>query len=499
MRTKLITLVATLALLASASAQSTITVAIPSGPPGFDPQNNNQAVASGVYINIFDYLIFKDAQGEFQPALATSWEAVSDTAWRVSLREGVTWHDGEPFTADDVEFTFERVANDPLLVRNSYYSNITDVEVVNDHEVIFHTAEPDPIFLSALSRNGASVIPRHYYESAGVEAASLTPIGTGPYRFVEYRTDDRLVLEAFDNYWGGRPAFDRAVFRIIPENSTAVSELLTGGVDIVTTVNVSEVGRIEASTAADIAVVGGNRTDYLTFNVSEDQVTADPLVRAAVDYAVDDALLAEILTDGAGVPVRARVSPETSFSPLEYYDTYLFDQERARELLAEAGYAPGELTLKLMGATSNADAADLVAAMLADVGVQADIELFEKSVWNSRYWQPGDFTNIAFGASSDSSFDYGNSLIDLTCPDGVHAKRSHWCNQAFTDLVEAANVEFDATIRAGLLKQATDIILEQRPQYYLYSGATFVGVRKGLNFVPRADSLIVLAETTTTP
>jgi peptide/nickel transport system substrate-binding protein len=415
------------------------------------------------------------------------------------LREGVTWHDGQPFTASDVEFTFERVANDPLLVRNSYYSHIADVEVVNDHEVIFHTAVPDPIFLSALSRNGASVIPRHYYEAVGVDAASLAPIGTGPYRFVEYRTDDRLVLEAFDDYWNGRPQFDRAVFRIIPENSTAVSELLTGGVDIVTTVNVSEVSRVSSSSAAVVKTVGGNRTDYITFNVSEGQVTADPLVRAAVDYAIDDALLAEVLTDGAGVPVRGRVSPETSFSPSELYDAYLYDTDRARELLAEAGYAPGELTVTLMGNTGHADVADLVGAMLAEVGIQSTIELFETSVWNSRYWQPGEFTNIAFGASSDSSFDYGNSLVDLTCPDGVHAKRSHWCDQTYTDLVNAANVEFDPAVRADLLRQAADILLDQRPQYYLFSGATFVGVRQGLNFEPRADSLIVLAETTSAP
>lgn len=498
MHKRLLTLFATalVGIVAFATAQGTITIAIPSGPPGFDPQNNNQAVASGVYINLFDYLIFKDAQGNFKPALATAWEPVSDTAWRVMLREGVTWHDGAPFTAADVEYTFERVANDPLLVRHSYYQHIADVEVVSDHEVIFHTATPDPIFLSALSRNGASVIPKHYYEAVGVEQASLEPIGTGPYRFVEYLTDDRLVLSANDAYWGGRPTFDEAVFRIIPENSTAVSELLTGGVDIVTSVSVSEAERVRTSSAATIAVVGGNRTNYITFNVSEGQRTADVRVRAAVDYAVDDALLAEILTDGAGVPVRGRVSPETSFSPQDLYDAYLYDPERAREILSEAGYGPGELTLKLMGNTGHADLADLVAAMLADVGVNTDIELFESSVWNSRYWRPGDFTDIAFGASSDSSFDYGNSLVDLTCPDGVHAGRSHWCNYTYTQLVNAANVEFDDAERAAKLRAAADILLEERPQYYMYSTATFVGVRAGLNFTPRADSLIVLAETT---
>ncbi|MBW7915505.1 MAG: hypothetical protein H3C53_02290 [Trueperaceae bacterium] len=492
----LLTTTALLMGLALAAAQSTVTIAVPEGPPGFDPQNNNRAVASGIYINLFDYLIFKDATGAFQPALATAWEPVGGSAWRVQLREGVKWHDGTPFTAADVEFTFERVAKDELLVRHSYYKNITDVEVVNDHEVVFHTDGPDPTFLSALSRNGASVIPRHYYEAVGVEQAALAPIGTGPYRFVEYRTDDRLVLEAFADYWGGRAAFDRAVFRVIPENSTAVSELLTGGVDIVTNVKVAEVGRIQGASGARVEHVGGNSTQYITFNVSTGQPTADPLVRAAVDYAVDDALLAEILTDGAGVPVRARVSPETSFSPLEYYDAYLYDPAEARRLLGEAGYADGALTLTLMGNTSHADLADLVAAMLADVGVNTSIELFESSVWNSRYWQPGDFTNVAFGASSDSSFDYGNSLVDLTCPNGVHAKRSHWCDEEYTRLVEAANEEFDDAKRAELLRQATEILLEQRPQYYLYSNASFVGVSNRVSFTPRADSLIVLAETT---
>lgn len=489
-------MMAILIAVAVAGAQGTVTIAVPEGPPGFDPQANNRAVASGIYINIFDYLIFKDDQGNFQPALATSWEPVSDTAWRIVLREGVLWHDGTPFTAADVEFTFERVANDPLLVRHSYYQHVTDVEVVNDHEVIFHTAAPDPIFLSALSRNGASVIPQHYYEAVGVEQASIAPIGTGPYRFVEYRTDDRLTLEAFGDYWGGRPSFDTAVFRVIPENSTAVSELLTGGVDIVTTVRVSELGRINGSTGARVQFVGGNSTQYITFNVSEDQVTADPLVRAAVDYAVDDSLLAEILTDGAGVPVRGRVSPETSFSPAGLYDSFLYNPEEARRLLSEAGYAPGQLSLTLMGNTGHADLADLVAAMLAEVGITTTIELFETSVWNSRYWQPGDFTNIAFGASSDSSFDYGNSLVDLTCPDGVHAGRSHWCSDDYTALVNAANVEFDPAVRADLLRQAADILLEERPQYYLFSNAAFVGVSNRVSFTPRADSLIVLAETT---
>lgn len=487
-------LLAVLLALGSAHAQPQVTVAVASLPTHFDPQNNNSAAVSGIIINLFEYLLMKDANGQFQPALATSWESVDPLTWRVTLREGVVWHDGTPFTAADVKFTFERVAQDATLVRHAYYKHITEVEIVNDHEVLFHTATADPIFLSNLSRNGASVLPKAYWESVGSDAASQNPIGTGPYKFQELRTDDRLVLAVNEDYWGGRPAYDTAVFRRIAEGSTAVSELLTGGVDIVTSVSQAEVARLQASTAAEAVAVVGNRITHITFNTREGQITADPLVRAAVDYAVDDQLLVDVLQDGAGVPVRGRVSPGTFGSPLGYYDTYLYDVEEAQRLLTAAGYGPSNpAQITLMGSSSYADVADLIGAMLEEAGFTVDIRLFESSVWSAKYSSTGDFTNVAFGAASDSSFDYGNSLIDNTCPNGVYHVQTGWCDAGYDELVTQANTEFDVATRVALLDDATAILAEARPQYYLYASATFVGVGNNISFEPRADSLIVLA------
>lgn len=480
------------AVVGLVSAQSTITAAVGSGPAGFDPQANNSSATSGIYINVFEYLIFKDREGNFQPALATSWEAIDPLAWRVTLREGVLWHDGEPFDAEDVKFTFERVANDPTLVRHSYYSHITEVEIVDEHEVIFHTSRPDPIMPSNLSRNGASVIPQHYFEAVGVEQASRRPIGTGPYRFVEYRTDDRLVLEAFDDYWGGRPHYDRAVFRIIPESSTAVSELLTGGVDIVTSVRQTELSRIEAAPNARVEPVNGNTVYQISYNNSPDEPTGDVRVRHAVDLAIDDALLAEVLQEGYGIPVLGRVSPSTSGSPMALFDAYNYDPERARELLAEAGYAPGELTLVFQGSTGYADYFDLAAAMLNEVGIDTEIELYEGSVWTT---MTSTFKHLTISGASDSSFDYGNSLIDLTCPNGTYSKRVRWCHEEYSRIVAEANAEFDVERRYELLRQATDILLEEMPMSYLYNATSFTGVSNAVAYTPRADSLIVLKDT----
>src|SRR5690606_19146082 len=246
-----------LAALGMASAQS-ITIAISEGIQGFDPAGNNRTVASTVYPNIFDALVHKDAAGNMVPGLATSWEPVDADSWRIVLREGVTWHDGQPFTAADVEFTLERIASTTELARNVLFAHVTDVEVVNDHEVVIHTETPDPLMPGNLAANGAQIVPKHYYESAGVDAATVSPIGTGPYKFVEYRPDDRLVVEANADYWGGVPVYQQATFRVIGENTTSVSELITGGVQI-TGVDATDRQRVEDNASTRLIIQPTNR------------------------------------------------------------------------------------------------------------------------------------------------------------------------------------------------------------------------------------------------
>jgi peptide/nickel transport system substrate-binding protein len=479
-----------LALVGAASAQS-ITIAISEGMPGFDPGANNRTVPSNVYPNIFDALIHKDAAGTLEPGLATAWEPAGETAWRLTLRDDVRWHDGEPFTAADVEFTIERIAQTPELARHVLFSHVTDVEVVNDHEVIIHTELPDPLMPLNLVSNGAQILPRHYVEGEGIDVAAVRPIGTGPYRFVEYRPDDRLVLEANDDYWRGEPRYREAVFRIIGENTTAVSELVTGGVHI-TAVNATDRERVEANPGTRLVAQPTNRVVHWTFNVRDGQVTADPLVREAIDYAIDSSVFVAVLEEGFGAPTRVRSSPVDSFGPMQYYDTYLYDPERAVELLQEAGYGPDELHITLMGANDAGDRAELTAAMLEAVGIRVTVQLFESGVWSSRYWNVGQFTNMAAVGSSNSTFYYGNTLTDLVCPTGVHSMRSGWCHEEFSRLVTEANAELDDDRRQELLDQATEIVLEERPQIFMYNTVNFVGISNEVEYETRADAHLLV-------
>src|SRR5690606_35550489 len=168
-------LLTALALGMSAHAQSTLTVAQTVDIPGFDPHDHGSTAVEAVLTNVFDYLLFRDANGDIQPALATGYEQVDDLTWRFTLREGVTWHDGEPFTAADVEFSLERVAKDDTLFEHDSFRQIGDVEVVNDHEVLLHTEGPDPVLLSRISRKGAAIVPKHVIDAIGWDGFSVAP------------------------------------------------------------------------------------------------------------------------------------------------------------------------------------------------------------------------------------------------------------------------------------------------------------------------------------
>jgi peptide/nickel transport system substrate-binding protein len=344
---RLATLLVALVLVGTGAAQRTLTVAQTVDIPGFDPHDHGLTAVEAVLTNIFDYLLFRDADGTIQPALATGYEQVDDLTWRFTLRDDVVWHDGEPFTGADVKFSFERVAQDDTLFEHDSFRQITEVEVVGPHEILIRTAGPDPVLLSRISRKGAAIVPAHVIEEIGWEGFSVAPVGTGPFRFVEWTRDDRVVFEANPEHWRGAPAWDRLVFRAVPEDATRIGELLTGAVDIAVNVPSQDVERIRDAVGVAVLSQPTTRIMMLLFNTADGKPTSDPRVREALELAIDKELLVEVVADGFGVPVGARVSPGVNAAPMKYYDQNAYDPERAVALLAEAGYGPGELTVAL--------------------------------------------------------------------------------------------------------------------------------------------------------
>jgi peptide/nickel transport system substrate-binding protein len=491
------TLAATAALLTAswAVAQGPQTLVIAQGVDihGFDVHDHNQTAVEAVLVNLFDYLVFRSADGAFEPALATAWERIGDTAMRFELREGVVWHDGTPFTADDVKFSLERVARDTSLREHGNYMQIREVEVLSPLEVIVHTAEPDPVLLGRLSRIGSSIVPRAYLEAVGWEGFDDAPIGTGPFRFVEWRRDERLVLEAFDRHWRGRPAFDRLVHRVIPEDSTRVAELLTGGVHVATNVPAQDRVRVETAPGIRVEPWPTPRVMLFLMNTDAGVATGDRRVREAIEYAIDNRLLVDALMGGLGTPTRGRVSPGITAAPMRLFDTYLYDPERAIQLLAEAGYGPGELTIKVQGPAgrypNDADIVEFTAVMLEAVGIRAEVEVLEWSAYLGRVWNADAVAHMGLIGLGNSLFDAALAYTLLFC-DGGYSGKTNWCDPDFDTLLEQALVELDPERRADMYDTIYQRVADERVMVFLFQVDNLAGVSDRVAWTPRADELL---------
>jgi peptide/nickel transport system substrate-binding protein len=251
-------LLAALVPTSTAFAQSgdgeAIEIAMNELPSSLDPPADWAIASTWIHMNMFDCLVWRNREtAAFEPWLATSWQNIDDSTWRMTLREGVTFHNGEPFTADAVKWTYERIQNasrDEFITFNQWLF-IDEITALSDYEIEITTVEPDPSFLSKMAGTGcgiqAPVAGREMMESG-----EYTPIGTGPYEFVEYVTDDFLVLEANEDYWQGAPDIETITWRSIPENSTRVANLLTGAVDLTVGVPPQDWERINENEGTEV-------------------------------------------------------------------------------------------------------------------------------------------------------------------------------------------------------------------------------------------------------
>ena len=218
-----------------AGPQGSVVIAQGTDAASLDPQRQNDAFTTSILSNVFDTLIYRNADLDLEPGLATEWSLVEDNIWEVKLREGVKFHNGEDFTAEDAKFTLERPLNpdlnSPLAGR---FSVIEGVDIVDDFTIRIRTNDPYPLLPALLSE--WFMVPKDYIEATDADTLVVQPVGTGAYQFVEWVKDDHLSLTANDEHWRGAPTIKDVTFRPIPETSTRVAALQSGDVDVITNV-----------------------------------------------------------------------------------------------------------------------------------------------------------------------------------------------------------------------------------------------------------------------
>ncbi len=469
----------------------TLTIAMGTDIVSFDIHNHNNTSTEAVHDNMFNYLFKKDANGEIHPELVDTFKQVDDLTVEMKLKEGVTFHNGDPLTSEDVKYTLERVANDDTLKEYPNYKQIKEVQVIDDLNFRIVTHAPEPSLFHRLSRLGSGILPKKYIEEKGWDYFLEHPVGTGPYKFKEWVRDDRVVLTRFDNYFEGKvDEWDEVVFRVIPENSTRVSELLTGGVDMAVNVPPADWDRVNKNKGTSIVSETSNRTLMLILRATEGYPTSDVRVRQAIDYAIDNGAITKNVLKGGGIPTRTRVGPGNFGHNPELYDTYNYDIKKAKELLAEAGYPDGfEMTLHSPRGRylQDAEVTEMIAGMLSAVGIKVNVEFME---WSN-------FVEMRSAKKNKDAYllGLGNSMFDgAYSVDWYRAARfegeTDYKNDEIEELLKLSATNMNQEERAKQIQKIEEIAAEEVPHIMLYQEKINIGVNDRISFDPTPDEMI---------
>lgn len=473
------------------SEDRVLNIAIGTDMVTFDIHDHNNTSTEAIHVNMFNYLFKKDPEGEIYPELVAEFEQIDDLTVEMKLKEGVTFHNGDPLTSEDVKFTLERVATDDTLQEYPNYRQIKEVQVIDELTFRVVTHAPEPSLLHRLSRLGSGILPKNYIEENGWDHFLQNPVGTGPYQFKEWVRDDHISFTPYENFYEGKvEEWDEIVFRVIPENSTRVSELLTGGVDIAVNVPPSDWERVNSNEGTSLAQERSNRVVMLILRATEGLPTSDVRVRQAIDYAIDNGAITENVLQGGAIPTRTRVGPGNFGHKPELYQTYNYDLEKAKALMEEAGYADGfEMTLHSPRGRylQDAEVAEMVAGMLSAINIKVNIDFME---WSNF---------VEMRAANENKDAYliglGNSMFDgAYSVDWYRAERfeghTDYKNDRIEELLAASAVNMNPEERAAQIQEIEEIAAEEVPHIMLHQEKINIGVSDHINFVPTPDEMI---------
>ena len=316
------------------------------------------------------------------PSLAESWKVSADgRVYEFKLREGVKFHNGDPFTAEDVRWSFHRAKGAKVL-----QEKVRDVEIVGPHRVRFHLHEPWPDFMTfygTFATSAAWIAPKKYMEQVGVEGFKKHPIGVGPYKFVSHTPGVELVMEAYEGYWRKMPSVKRLVYKSVPEATTRLAMLKRGEVDLAYLLDAPQAQEVKRDPSLKLAFSGGIGTFYLDYLDQWDPKSPwhDRRVRLAASYAMDRQALSEAETLGASRP-NGSLIPRTFEFALPF-DPHPYDPARAKQLLAEAGYPSGFDAGDLYAWPPYAAMGEAVGNYLGAVGIRVRIRNMERAAFYS--------------------------------------------------------------------------------------------------------------------
>lgn len=466
--------------------RDSLTVGVAGLPGGMDPAAELSNVGTRVTYNVYDTLIRRDflKDDALVPALATAWERPDDLTFVLKLRDGVTFHNGDPMGAEDVKYTFERMRlpGSDLVEGRSYFAAFDAIDAVDRLTVRIRTKAPDPLVEKRLSSWASWIVPKAYIERLGGEQAfAKSGVGTGPFKVARLEPDNQLTLEQYEGYWEEKPPVRRLLFRVIPEVSARVTALLNNEVQIITNVPPDQTKSLQGAGNVDMRDIPLANLHVLSYGTKH-PVLQDERFRQAMNLGIDRKLLVDSLWNGRAVLTRSHQFPE--YGPLYNANRPLtaYDKQRAKSLVSESGYKGEPLTYRTQSGyyTNGLQAGQAIIQMWKEIGINAEIKLVgagDREVPADR--MVANWSNSSVLADPDGALwrSWGASSA---------VQRNYWtpADTEFNRLGQEARSILDVKRRYDNYQKMLDIWEKEAPGTVLYIPVENYGVSKEVNWSP---------------
>jgi peptide/nickel transport system substrate-binding protein len=438
--------------------------------------------------HLWDTLTFVGSDLELEPGLATSWRLINNFTWEFTLREGVTFHNGEPVNSEAVRFSIERARSMPgSLETLAEDVQLGRVEVLDDYR--FRLTTGTPISNLAFHVSSVEILPPVYYGSTDADQLASAPVGSGPYQIAEWAPGEPAVLEAVDTYWKGAPRLPRLVFRSVPDPQARLEALRDGTATLVTDLAPIKVDEWDIP-GAQLLTIESTKRYFVGVHIEPATPLGTVDVRQALNYGTDVARITETLLNGHGQRYGSWVIPPGNNAQLEPWS---YDPARARQLLAQAGYPEGFFaTLHTPSGVypQDVEVANALAEQWGELGVSVRVETHEWEEYVSLLLSDNPPPLFLLGINSR-----GDPLQDTQNLSHSFAfNPTGWQNDAFETAVRRAQNTFNENARTRQLSEAQSIAYYEAPWIWLWRGVDLYGANEALTFVPRADGRIYLYE-----
>ncbi len=443
---------------------------------------------SGIWQHVIEPLVEMDfSRAEYAGVLAESWE-FQGKKWIFHLRKKVRFHDGAPFTAKDVLFSIDRMVKDSKSLQASNFAEVTNVEAPDDYTVAITTRQPSAVLLERL--NNRFILSQAAVEKNGGQLDNYK-IGTGPYKLVSWQRAGNLVLARNDEYWRAKPEIKEVLFKTVKEEAARVAGLLAGQADAISNLPIEEIERVEKNPRTRVERVPGYRMYFLAMNVNHKPFD-NKLVRQAFSYSIEPSVILKHIFEGNGYALNGPLS-----SNMIGYDPaikrYPHDPQKARELLARAGY-PNGLEVKLYLAPDRhlkgKEVCQVIARQLSESGIKAELVPQEYPI----YWGKDGVNGgkLPFYYAGRSAYD-ADTFYDQYFHTGV-TKRTNYSNPELDKLIEQEQQTGDHKKRVAILQQAGRIVMEDAPVVPLYTLAEIYGLARNIVWQGNPNNEIIVAD-----